>query len=1130
MPGVRQSVLGMGLFLAAYLGAPANAQVQHGAIGVTENDANNTPASVSLVRLGGNGPWTIVSNSGGDSSNRGDYVIDLGPGQNTTTGILIASVYEGGRTEPSVSYEPYFATSACERSSSTSRYFLSVFDTPGGGEVNFNPSFAYFPLADGWLAGAAYNSANNGPLTSLVGTWGLALRTEGTATGTGYELIDETGTNGFYTLRLEGLDLRRDGVLLVGAAKNEDNRAAVSLQYDGSAIINCIDNGSEDGGENDPVAFVLIPEGTPGVVMGTITGSGRALFSQGDFSVDLGKPALSGTFRITIPGENPATGTLIACPHSELSGTTVDNPIFVIPTADGWLIETRDIEPLPTGLQLQDLAAGDIAFDFAFFKNGVNIQPAAPPQTWKTQLNDIVAARFHTTEIRSSNNLGDMRCERSAGSDALDVFADNRGDVGISYLRTRPVAYANGDDMAEGVMLGCPTQFARNNSPTGGASGWTTFSYDDAQVRTFSANTGGEINSDFALAFFPKSLGLQMGTDLPAHNGTIALQSAGDATTDGVLLAVNWNNDNRVVAATPVAAQYVVKFYDGASGAEVTSGTELGYVLLPYTLPDLIAGQIDAQGNIISGTGEFTTGLGQSSLNFPVTRITIPGVDANNDGVLILTGTGGPYALAWEPAPDGAFEVAGLNLVNDVRGRAAFAFAYIPYESACPNCIGELTGDCQIDLVDAATLAAHLGQRAGEGYHSGDLNSDGRIDLRDFARLQDVFGRDCEVPDRGPTVPTLLTPASGATIFGGTALLKAEVSDPDGDPVQVTFYGRAVVPNTALPFTVVALPDTQFYSQDYPQLFTAQTQWIINNRDALNIVAVLHLGDIVNTSTKIVQWQAADAALSILDLVPALPYGLAVGNHDQEPCCGGSPGGTTNFNTFFPYTRYEGVSPWYGGHYANKNDNNYITFSGGGMDFIAVQMEFDTSANPAVLAWADDVIASHPDHRAIAVTHWMVNTGYPASFSNQGQQIYNKLRHNPNLFLLHGGHIAGEGRRTDTYAGRTVYSLLADYQSRTNGGNGWLRIMEFRPAENVIEVTTYSPYLNQFEEDADSHFTLPYDMGSGTFVPLTTATVPSGTTVNYAWESLEPGPHEWYVTAENEGGQNASDVRRFQAQ
>ena len=86
------------------------------------------------------------------------------------------------------------------------------------------------------------------------------------------------------------------------------------------------------------------------------------------------------------------------------------------------------------------------------------------------------------------------------------------------------------------------------------------------------------------------------------------------------------------------------------------------------------------------------------------------------------------------------------------------------------------------------------------------------------------------------------------------------------------------------------------------------------------------------------------------------------------------------------------------------------------------------------------------------------------------------------------GHTSGEGQRMDTYSGSTVYSLLADYQIGANGGDGWLRILEFSPATDEIFVKTYSPTPHAstydpdgdgYEEDADSQFTLTYDMDAG---------------------------------------------------
>ena len=60
-------------------------------------------------------------------------------------------------------------------------------------------------------------------------------------------------------------------------------------------------------------------------------------------------------------------------------------------------------------------------------------------------------------------------------------------------------------------------------------------------------------------------------------------------------------------------------------------------------------------------------------------------------------------------------------------------------------------------------------------------------------------------------------------------------------------------------------------------------------------------------------------------------------------------------------------------------------------------------------------------------------------------------------------------------AGQKVYEMLADYQMRENGGDGWLRYMEFDPDKSQIRVKTYSPSLDRYELDADSDFVIDVD-------------------------------------------------------
>lgn len=288
-------------------------------------------------------------------------------------------------------------------------------------------------------------------------------------------------------------------------------------------------------------------------------------------------------------------------------------------------------------------------------------------------------------------------------------------------------------------------------------------------------------------------------------------------------------------------------------------------------------------------------------------------------------------------------------------------------------------------------------------------------------------------------------------------------------------------------FTIVAVPDTQYYVSSLhggnPAMFLAQTDWILSNRPIRNIAFVTQLGDCVENGDNggdDLEWRHATNALyrletPVVPLLPfGLPYGVAVGNHDQSPI--GNPLGTTAFyNQYFGVNHFAGRT-YYAGHYGADNDNHCEFFSAGGLDFMIVHLEYDVAANASVLGWANSLLQTHSNRLAIVVSHWLIGTGDPGAWGAQGQATYNALKGNANLRLMLCGHVPGEGRRADTFNGRTVHTLLSDYQGRSNGGDGWLRILEFSPSNNVIRVSTYSPVLGRFETDSDSQFTLPFDL------------------------------------------------------
>ena len=192
----------------------------------------------------------------------------------------------------------------------------------------------------------------------------------------------------------------------------------------------------------------------------------------------------------------------------------------------------------------------------------------------------------------------------------------------------------------------------------------------------------------------------------------------------------------------------------------------------------------------------------------------------------------------------------------------------------------------------------------------------------------------------------------------------------------------------AVDFTIIVLPDTQTYSEYYPEIFQSQTQWIAENKDTLNIVYVAHEGDIVEHSENESEWIRADSAMSLLDAA-MIPYGVVPGNHDEP---------TTFYNEYFGVDRFCNTYPtdcrsYYGDAYpVGSNDNNYTLFSAGGMDFIVINLEYVNTAE-GVLDWADQLLTDNSDRRAIVVSHYILNSD--ATFDSWGQQIYDSLKRQP---------------------------------------------------------------------------------------------------------------------------------------
>lgn len=300
-------------------------------------------------------------------------------------------------------------------------------------------------------------------------------------------------------------------------------------------------------------------------------------------------------------------------------------------------------------------------------------------------------------------------------------------------------------------------------------------------------------------------------------------------------------------------------------------------------------------------------------------------------------------------------------------------------------------------------------------------------------------------------------------------------------------------------FTVVVLPDTQRYSLEHPQNFHAQTQWIVDSAKDRRIAAVLHLGDITHRST-LPEWEVAQAAMSRLDGV--VPYFLVPGNHDYSDGQNLCVDRTTHFNIYFPLAKFQ-ETPTFGGVYdkePERFENSFHLFSAGGRDFLVLALEYGPSQD--VVRWANEVAERHSAREAILITHaymycddtrynwtkygdkqkWNPHASGIAKSTQDdvqdGEELWNNLvsKHG-NFILTLNGHVQfdGLGRTVSkNVAGKNVHQTLVNFQMKPNGGDGWLRLLEFSADGKSIQAIDFSPTRNQCNVSDQNRFTMRY--------------------------------------------------------
>ncbi|OXM82809.1 metallophosphoesterase [Paenibacillus rigui] len=340
-------------------------------------------------------------------------------------------------------------------------------------------------------------------------------------------------------------------------------------------------------------------------------------------------------------------------------------------------------------------------------------------------------------------------------------------------------------------------------------------------------------------------------------------------------------------------------------------------------------------------------------------------------------------------------------------------------------------------------------------------------------------------------------------------------------------------------FAFLWMTDTQYYSESFPGIYDLMTRWTVDHWREKKFHYMIHTGDIVNNWNSKPEWENASHSMKILDEAH-IPYGVVAGNHDVAYDAG-------NYREFWKYfgkERYIG-QPTFGGDLNNYRDH-YDLVSVQGNDFIILYLGW--LIDQRSFDWANRVLKKYADRNAMIATHEYMKPN--KAYYGQGKEIWEKLVvPNPNVFMVLGGHNPGVAHNVRTLGDRTVLEMLSNYQNGPEGGQGFMRLLQFDLQRKRLLVNTYSPYLNQwnFFKPEEDELVMPLKLKpiekqvATDYVGIYARTLEqigrtektaSCSRASVTYTGLEPGrTYAWYAVARDAfGGLSRSEVWSFQTE
>jgi len=307
-------------------------------------------------------------------------------------------------------------------------------------------------------------------------------------------------------------------------------------------------------------------------------------------------------------------------------------------------------------------------------------------------------------------------------------------------------------------------------------------------------------------------------------------------------------------------------------------------------------------------------------------------------------------------------------------------------------------------------------------------------------------------------------------------------------------------------YTIAFLPDTQSYVNYKPSIMVEQIDWLISNKDNLNLQFVAHEGDIVQnydenplistgttfTTTGYTEWSFMQWQMNRL-IDSEIPYSTLPGNHDYKD----GTRDNTMLNSYFPLSSFTGMTT-YQGSYDIDSDNTYHIVNVNNNKLLILSIEF--GPRQSVLDWADTIVKSNSTIPVILVTHAYVSktsgstesevllshdmnhapsNGYglgsvptdvndPYALTDITSIWRDVVYPNNNVRFVISGHdatptVASNLLISQHSNGVPIYQILSNFQYFNVNDAGHLVTLTF--GQDTVNFRTYSPFLDEYKTD-----------------------------------------------------------------